>query len=243
MRKRTLSSLPLADLRIQLILVWRILALHRGIDLQRTRRIISQVGDSFYIKLRRKGWKEEKWEQFIKIDSNPNISPWHVLMEYVKRTAKNVKSGDFLLWSLDGKKVLCANTINSLTKSFLASMGIPTSHWTAHSTRGAGVLFYKNRGFSAEQVCELGAWKNAQAFTSHYLRLGAAANVEKIFSNPQVHKTSPSPTGRRLPGGTTREEVTGRAKHKGKASPTPPPERGNTQQGKDANSHPHGHPG
>ena len=114
-------------------------------------------------------------------------------------------------------------------------MGIPTS-WTAHSTRGAGVLFYKNRGFSAEQVCELGAWKNAQAFTSHYLRLGAAKNVGKIFSPPHVHKTSPDPSaepdwsqtpGRNDQGGSDRE---GEAQRDGEPNP-PSPKRRKTQGG------------
>ena len=167
LKKRELKTLDLAQLRLQLIMLWRLLALHRGIYLARTVRTISQVGPDFFILWRRKGWKAEKWEQIIKIDSDKNISPWHVLKEYVERTASQVKAGDQLLWSLDQKKPLTSNRINSLTKDFLSKMGIPTSHWQAHSTRGAGVLFYKRKGFLAEEVCELGQWKNSQAFSAH----------------------------------------------------------------------------
>ena len=45
--------------------------------------------------------------------------------------------------------------------------------WGAHSTRGAAVGFFKHLGLTSEEVCELGQWKNVQAFTQHYLRLGA----------------------------------------------------------------------
>ena len=176
-------------------MVWRLLALHRGVDLARTKRVISCVHGNFFIRLRRKGWPREKWEEIIKLDDNVNISPWHVLQEYVHRTAPTVREGDFLLWSLDGKRPLTPNTINSITKKFLAERGIPTTHWQAHSTRGAGVLFYKKKGFLAEEVCELGSWKNSQAFNSHYLRLGVARKVSTIFSgclgDKNVHKTSP----------------------------------------------------
>jgi hypothetical protein len=86
-------------------------------------------------------------------------------------------------------KGLSANTINSLTKRFLQEHGIPTEVWGAHSTRGAGVKLWKGLGLLAEEVCEIGQWKNLQAFQAHYLRLGA---VEKAASVAQtlVHKTS-----------------------------------------------------
>ena len=229
LRKRNIKILSLEELRTQLILCWRLLALHRGIDLARTVRTISQVGSDFFILLRRKGWKNQKWEQIIKLDSDQNISPWHLLQEYVKRTSSHVQPGSPLLWSLEGKKPLSSNTINSITKHFMQKMGIPTTHWQAHSTRGAGVLFYKKKGFHAEEVCELGSWKNSQAFTAHYLRLGVAKKVQNIFSGSfwgrDVHKTSPPCSaepdgshthGRHDPGGSDPE---GEAQKGGEPNP------------------------
>ena len=43
---------------------------------------------------------------------------------------------------------------------------------------------------TSEEVCEIGKWKNVQAFSSHYLRLGAPLVAsQKIMG--LVHKTSP----------------------------------------------------
>ena len=42
------------------------------------------------------------------------------------------------------------------TKKLLTKHGIDTSEWKAHSTRGAGVLLYKNLGLTSEEVCEIG---------------------------------------------------------------------------------------
>ena len=62
----------------------------------------------------------------------------------------------------------------------------------AHSTKGAGVSFYKRMGLSSEIVCEIGQWKNVTAFSAHYLRLNAADTVTQHFSlPPEVHKVSP----------------------------------------------------
>ena len=61
-----------------------------------------------------------------------------------------------------------------------------------HSTRGAGVKLYKSLGLTSEQVCELGQWKNAGAFTSHYLRLGAAESAAQVLDPFLVHNVSSS---------------------------------------------------
>ena len=68
---------------------------------------------------------------------------------------------------------LSSDAINGITKNFLKRLGLDMSHWGAHSTRGAGVNFYKAQGLHPEEVCEIGKWKNLQAFTQHYLRVGA----------------------------------------------------------------------
>ena len=55
---------------------------------------------------------------------------------------------------------LSSDAINGITKRFLAALGLDMTHWGAHSTRGAGVRLYKQRGLQPEEVCELGQWKN-----------------------------------------------------------------------------------
>ena len=60
----------------------------------------------------------------------------------------------------------------------------------AHSICGAGVLMYKRLGLTSEQVCGVGKWKNSQAFSDHYLRLGAPrVAATKLVS--LVHNVSP----------------------------------------------------
>ena len=49
---------------------------------------------------------------------------------------------------------------------------------------------YKSLGFTSEEVCELGKWKNVTAFTSHYLRLNATDKVGSKISQ-MMHKFSP----------------------------------------------------
>ena len=85
---------------------------------------------------------------------------------------------------------LKANSIGSITKQSLQNLGVDTTVWKAHSTRGAGVAMYKSLGFSSEDVCELGKWKNVTAFTSHYLRLNATDKVGSQISD-MVHRVSP----------------------------------------------------
>jgi hypothetical protein len=179
--------------RDRLILVMRLLALHRGIDLARSLRTISVLQSKAFILVQRKGWVVPKWEQIINLPHSPNISPWHLLQKYVHLTATLGTPGGPLLLALNPPyKPLSANSINSLTKQLLLQYGIPMSVFGAHSTRGAGVAFYKKMGLSSEAVCELGQWKNVQAFSSHYLRLNAADTVSEKFSlSPRVHTVSP----------------------------------------------------
>ena len=85
---------------------------------------------------------------------------------------------------------LTANSVASITKKGLKKMGLNVSVWKPHSTRGAAVSMFKKWGFSSEEVCEIGKWKNVQAFASHYLRLGATQKIAHILPN-EVHKVSP----------------------------------------------------
>ena len=220
-----LSVLSVEDLRKRLILCWRLLALHRGVDLSRTQRKISFVGEKVFILVQRKGWKFPKWEEVLILKDSPQISPFHLLMAYVQKT--NTCDKSFLLWSLDGRKPLSANRINSLTRESMHEFGVDTAHWKPHSTRGAGVLHWKKMGLSQEEIQQLGQWKNFTAFQAHYLRLGVAEKAQKLMK-AGVHKTSPGLSaesdwsrtpGRYDPGGRDREDE---AQRQGEPNPHHP---------------------
>ena len=91
--KRPLSQLPLSDLRLRLIIVLRIVCLHRGGDLASLLRTYSMVHGKFFILIKRKGWKFHQWENLPVIASKENISPYHLLVEYVKRTSQCGQGG------------------------------------------------------------------------------------------------------------------------------------------------------
>jgi hypothetical protein len=138
---KSLQSMTESELRGRLIMLFRLLALNRGIDLERTQRTVSVVHDSCFVLVRRKGWLTPKWEEVIKNDDFPCLSPFHVLKEYVRKTAHFAPPGGPLLWSLDHRKALTSNTINSLTKDMLKILAFqfPTGQRTA---RGEQVSFY-----------------------------------------------------------------------------------------------------
>eukprot|EP00667_Euglena_gracilis_P019976 EG_transcript_21508 len=191
-KSKPLSDLSVKELRNRLIICWRLLALHRGVDLARTQRKISFVGEKIFILLQRKGWQFSRWEEVLILPHTPLISPWHLLKEYVERTAHMVGHKNNLLWSLDGKRPLTSERVNSLTKEILQEGGVDTTHWKPHSTRGAGVLWWKNAGLQVEEVQQLGQWKNFGAFQAHYLRLGVVSKIQTIMAQRGVHSTSPS---------------------------------------------------
>ena len=147
--------------------------------------------------LQRKGWTHPRWEEILVLDSCPLLSPWHLIRAYVQRTlALGSPGGPLLLALKPPYRALSSDTINSITKWFLASPGLDMSHRGAHSTRGAGVRFCKQQGLHPEKVCELGQWKNLHAFTKHYLWVGAAQKAAHVIQH-QVHKTSPERSAER----------------------------------------------
>ena len=151
--------------RVRLILTCRLITLHRGIDLSRMKRTVSVVNGRPFIKLRRKGWKVENWEQIIALPELPCLSPWHLIQHYVSVNRLHGNPGGPLLLSLSAPwKPLSANAINSLTKRLLKRYGVDTTFWKAHSTRGAGVSLYKKLGLPSEMVCEIGCWKMSKHF-------------------------------------------------------------------------------
>ena len=89
---------------------------------------------------------------------------------------------------------LTANSIGRITKKMLADLGVPVGSFGPHSTRGAGVKMFKELGLSSEVVSEIGSWKNSEAFSKHYLRLGAAKQVSRVLVEKFVHRVPSCPS-------------------------------------------------
>ena len=193
LRKLALQPLPLHDVKLvrnRLILCWRLLGLYRSIDLAQAFRQISWIDDRPFILVKRKGWKQPRWEEVLVLD-NKFISPWHLLQTYVSLT-HHLPPGSLLLRALQAPFApLSSDRVASITKQLLQDLGVPMSMWGPHSTRGAGVQFFKHLGMSSDQVCELGQWKNFEAFQKHYLRVGAHQEARLRVQN-FVHKVSHS---------------------------------------------------
>ena len=119
-----------------------------------------------------------------------SLSPWHLIKRYVALTHHGQKGGPLLLACRPPYNPLDPNSVGSITKRLLAQHGIPSSVWAPHSTRGAGVKFWKRMGLSSEEVCEIGKWKDIKSFAGHYLRLGAQDRASELISG-LVHSFSP----------------------------------------------------
>ena len=181
----------LVDLRDRLIICCRLLCLYRSIDLANIKRVVSLVGNTPFIKIKRKGWRVHKWERVVTLHNHPNISPFHLIQAYVAQTRHHGKPGGPLLLALHPPfKPIASDTIASITKRILKSHGISPQFWGAHSTRGAGVNLMNSLGLSADEVCEIGKWKGVEAFTQHYKRLGAQSKLETTLSALVHNRTS-----------------------------------------------------
>jgi hypothetical protein len=157
--------------------------------LARSLRIKSVQGHQHFWCLRRKGARSARFEQLMTLNEIPELSPVHLLLCYVNLTSDFGKKGGPMFLSLHPPHPpLSANSIGRITKKILTLHRIPTTVFGAHSTRGAAVKMYKSLGLSSEMVCELGVWKKFEAFSKHYLRLGAALSAEKILSQELVHR-------------------------------------------------------
>jgi hypothetical protein len=232
---QTVSQQPLdwtstKEVRDRLIICWRLLGLHRSIDLARLQRCVSFVGTTPFVLLQRKGWQKPRWEEVMVLPEFPTICPWTLLRHYVELTRNLVTPGQgtFVLRALCAPFApVCADTVGSITRRILETGGVNTRAWGPHSTRGAAVRMFKDMGLSSEHVCELGQWKNVAAFTSHYLRLGAQQVAARRVID-LVHTVSPrcsaEPERPRTP--TRKPELGGRGLE-GEApslgEPTPPP--------------------
>jgi hypothetical protein len=190
LKGRPLNWNSIQQVRDRLILTWRFFQLSRSIDLSRTYRQISRVGDKVFISTKMKGWTKARWEEVLSLPSTPSLSPLHLLQRYALLTERlALPSSPLLLQTKAPFKQLLSDRIASITRELLLDLGVPVHSWGPHSTRGAGVLMYKNLGLTSEEVCEIGKWKNSQAFSNHYLRLGAATRAAQEIER-RVHTVS-----------------------------------------------------
>ena len=191
LKKLASSPLDFSDVkqvRDRLILCWRLLGLYRSVDLAQVYRQVSWAGEKPFVLVKRKGWRAPRWEQAM-VFEDVHLSPWHLLCQYVKLTC-HLPKGSLLLRSLLAPfSPIGSDRVASLTRKMLQDLGVPMYFWGPHSTRGAGVQFFKKLGLTSEQVCEMGPWKNLGAFSTHYLRLGAQEAAGKEVQS-WVHRVS-----------------------------------------------------
>jgi hypothetical protein len=181
----------IVEMRDRAIIILRLLHLCRSIDLSRSSRSHSKLGMTTYWRLQRKGQKGPKWEALMDLEDR-SLSPVFLLQRYVFLTQSQGRPGGPLFLSLTPPwKALSANSIGRITRQILQKLGVPMSVFGPHSTRGAGVKMFKKLGLSSDVVCELGQWKNTEAFAKHYLRIGAAQAAGTVLAQKFVH-TVPS---------------------------------------------------
>ena len=170
--------------------MFRLFHLTRSIDLARTFLSIPLQDHEAFLLLRRKGASKATWEKIMKLDQQA-ISPFHLILRYVELTRHIATPGTALLRSLSPPYApLSANSVGRITKNALSRMGVPIKVFGPHSTRGAGVKFFKSLGLTSEEVCEIGKWKNPQTFTANYLRLGAVDRLASALGG-RVRTASP----------------------------------------------------
>ena len=110
------------------------------------------------------------------------LSPLHLVQRHVQLASLQSKPGGPVFLSLNPPfQPLSANSIGRITRQLLLRLGVPMAIFGPHSTRGAAVKMFKKLGLSSEIVCELGQWKNTEAFTKHYLRIGGAQVAGSFF--------------------------------------------------------------
>jgi hypothetical protein len=235
LKKLPVNWSSVQQVRDRCILILRLFHLCRSVDLSQACRTRAPSGAEVYWLIKRKGRPRATFEQLINLPDR-TISPKCLLLHYVSLTAGQGTPGGPVFLSLHPPfKALSANSIGRITKKLLAQLGVPVSVFGPHSTRGAGVKMLKDFGLPSEVVCELGSWKNSEAFSKHYLRLGAAKTVANVLVQKFVHKV---PSCQRAETGVSRspgtDRDTGRRDPPGEAQrqdgPTPP-SQGSTKTG------------
>ena len=94
---------------------------------------------------------------------------------------------------------LTCNSIASLTRSELTKFGVDMSVFGPHSMRGAFIEHFRHLNLPSEVVACLGQWENLEAFSEHYLRVGASGeakqSLDAFFENMQTNEVHSSSLG------------------------------------------------
>ena len=216
------------EVRDRKILVLRLFHLCRSIDLSQALRIRSSCNAQLYWKQKQKGKPRAEFEALLHLP-DATLSPAFLLCRYVSLTHAQGRPGGPIFLNLNPLHPLSANSIGRITKQLLASLGVPVSVFGPQSTRGAAVKNFKHLGLNSETVCELGSWKNTEAFSKHYLRIGAAEKAAVVLANKFVHKVPScrsAEKGRSRSPGTERDlgrkDLPCEAQRQDGPNPTPP---------------------
>ena len=87
------TSPTIVALRDILLICCRLLLLHRSIDLARVLRKTSVVDGVPFLLIQRKGWSQHKWGKILNLLHLTHVSPWHLIVQYVRATAHLVPAG------------------------------------------------------------------------------------------------------------------------------------------------------
>ena len=168
-----------SQVRLRLILVFRFFALFRGIDLERTKGTDIIKHDNLWSVMSRRKGRLVHEPCPIHAMSNVALCPINWLSVYLDMTTSY--EGPALFVSLKPpRRPILASTINSLTTTFLRSMGL--HEFTAHSTRGSAATALILLGVDPHVVCELGDWRSYDTFRRFYNRVRAMSNVEQSLA-------------------------------------------------------------
>ena len=80
----------------------------------------------------------------------------------------------------------------------MQSFGFNTSHFKAHSVRGAAATAMLANGAPQDLTRQRGGWSNPQAFDRHYARLHQALDWDALLQKSLLRTVPLSPLGERL---------------------------------------------
>ena len=143
------------EVRIKLIFLLRFLGLIRSFDLSRTLRQVSSVGTRRFVDVRRKNKSSYRWEEMLVL-KDWRWCPWDPVLLYVSLTSSLVARTPLLITLHRPYTPLAPNTVGSLTAAELKRLGVDTSVWGAHTTRGAFLEFFRWLGLPSEVVASVG---------------------------------------------------------------------------------------
>ena len=154
---------------------------------------ITEHGISFIIFNRLKQHRKSitpKTVQCVNSDI-PSLNVADYVTAYLNRTlpirAQHVAQGSekpkrlFLSWAT--KKEVTKQTILRWLTSVLKLAGIDTSHFSAHSYRGAGLSAAYSKGVPLDKIIAHGDWKNCETFKKHYDAPSSDTPIGQVILN------------------------------------------------------------